>query len=117
LTSRPSVRSRAAIAAGALTGQHCLQQQAGIVKGRTARRPDILYALRLEPEVPVLAIGVMHMRPGREILRACRRRDAVHGRRRHAGLALFDLELAHVIGRAVSGERPRNVVKRPTSRT
>src|ERR1700722_11793577 len=28
-----------------------------------------------------------------------RRHDAVHGRRRHTGLALLDLELAHVIGR------------------
>ena len=28
-----------------------------------------------------------------------RRHDAVHGRRRHAGIALFDLEPAHVIRR------------------
>src|SRR5215472_15528930 len=75
--------------AGALARKYRLEHQAQIVEGGTSRWTDIVDPLRLKPEVPVLAVGVMHVRPAHQIGRIFWRRKA-RGQCRRGHRDLFD---------------------------
>ena len=53
--------------ADALPCKNGLQQQAGIVERRPARRSDFVDPLCLKPKMPTLTVGIMHVRPARQL--------------------------------------------------